>query len=77
MRKVQRTRGIRKAIRIRVFGKPVQKYVTAGMEACGRMMREARPRRQITGPSDRSILARARFDLTREILSGYWQRRTA
>jgi len=50
MSKVQRSRGIRKAIRARVFGKPVQKYVTAGIDACGRMMREASLRRQAFVP---------------------------
>ena len=77
MNKVQRTRGIRRAVRASVLGKPVQKYVTAGSDACGRMMREARPRRQVSGPSDSAILAWARFDLDREILGGYWQRTAA
>jgi len=40
------------------------------------MMYEARQRR-IPGPSDSAILAWARYDLEREILGGYWQRRAA
>ena len=72
MNKVQRTRGIRKAIQTCVMKIPARKYVTAGSNSCGRMMCEAR-RRRIPGPSDSAILAWAQFDLEREILSGYWQ----
>ena len=77
MNTVQRTRGIRKIIRANVFGKPVQKHVTAGDRACGRIMREARSGHQKPGPSDSAILAWARFDLMREILGGFWEARTA
>ena len=72
MNKVQRTRGIRRAIRTRVMNIPARKYVTAGSESCGRMMCEAR-RRRFPSPSDSAILAWAQFDLDREILGGYWQ----
>ena len=72
MNKVQRTRGIRRAIRIRMLNIPARKYVTAGSESCTRMMFEVRQRR-IPGPSDSAILAWAQFDLEREILGGYWQ----
>ena len=72
MNSVQRTRGIRRAVRTGILGKPVRKYVTAGSGSCGRMMLEARQRRT-PGPSDSAILAWARFDLDREILGGYWQ----
>ena len=72
MNKVQRTRGIRRAIRPRVMNIPVRKYVTAGSDSCGRMMCEAR-QRMIPGPSDSAILAWAQYDLEREILGGYWQ----
>lgn len=72
MDKVQRTRGIRRAIRARVMNIPTRKYVTAGSDSCGRMMCEARQRR-IPCPSNSAILAWARFDLDREILGGYWQ----
>ena len=76
MNKVQRTRGIRRAVRIRLMNRPAQKFVTAGSTACGRMMREAR-QRQTPGPSDTAILAWAKFDLEREILGGFWQLRAA
>ena len=76
MNTVQRTTGIRRAVRNSILGKPARKYVTAGTSACGRMMCEARRRRN-PGPSDSAILAWARFDLTREILGGYWQRSAA
>ncbi len=72
MNSVQRTRGIRKLFRTRVMNIPAQRYVTAGSESCGRMMRAAR-RRPVSGPSDSAILAWARFDLAREILGGFWQ----
>ena len=75
MKKVNRTKGIRRAFRTRVLNKPVQKFVTAGTCACSRMMFEAR-QRLYSGPSDRAILAWAQFDLAREILSGYWQQST-
>ena len=77
MNKVQRTRGFRKIVREVVWRKPVQKYITAGDRACGRMMREARPRRQKPGPSDSAILAWAMFDLSREDMGGFWNLQTA
>ena len=76
MNKVQRTRGIRRIIKARIMNRPAQKFVTAGTNACGRMMCEAR-RRRTPGPSDSAILAWARFDLAREILGGYWQHNAA
>ena len=72
MNKVQRTRGIRRAIRTRVMNIPARKYVTAGSDSCSRLMCEARQRR-VPGPSDSAILAWARFDLECEILGGFWQ----
>ena len=77
MNKVQRTRGIRKIVREMVCREPVQKYVTAGDRACGRMMREARPRRRKSDPSDSAILAWAMFDLSREIIGGFWNVKAA
>ncbi len=77
MNTVQRTKGIRKFIRVTVLRGTVQKFVTAGDRACGRMMREARGRRQKPGPSDSAILAWAQFDLAREILSGFWEIKAA
>ena len=76
MNKVQRTSGIRRAIRTILTNRPAQKFVTAGDSACGQMMREAR-QRLMPGPSDSAILAWARYDLACEILGGYWQRRAA
>ncbi len=72
MNNVQRTRGIRRTIRIHVMKNPARKYTTAGSNACGRMMLDA-SRCRIPGPSDSAILAWAQFDLNREILGGYWQ----
>ena len=77
MNSVQRTKGIEKMIRVVVLRKPVPKYVTAGDTACGKMMREARPRPQNPFPSDKAILARAESDLAREIMSGFWQLRAS
>ena len=75
MKKVQRTKGIRRAVRTGLLGKPRPRYVTAGSGACGRLMESARPR--IPGPSDSAILAWALFDLDRELMGGYWQRSAA
>ena len=66
MNSVRRTKGLARMIRVRIFGNYVEKYVTAGSPACGRMMREAHVRQLTPGPSDRAILAWAQFDLTRE-----------
>ena len=77
MNTVQRTRGIRKLIRVTLLGKPVQRFVTAGDRACGRIMREATPRPQQFFPSDGAILAWAKFDLSREIMGGFWECRIA
>ena len=71
MNSVRRTRGIRKVLQA-VAGKPVQKYVTAGDSSCHRMMQEALSRRR-AWPSDQAILAWARYDLSREIMSGFWE----
>ena len=73
MNTVQRTRGLRRIIRAIARRAPAPKFVTAGDRACGRMMREARARRQPSGPSDRAILARAQDDLAREIMGGFWE----
>lgn len=73
---VKRTRGILKIIRKAAGKNPCQKYVTAGDRACWRMMREARSRRQ-PGPSDNAILAWAYYDLTCEIMTGFWEYRAA
>lgn len=57
----------------KVAGKqPIQKYVTAGDRACRQMMREEQSRRQ-SGPSDNAILAWANYDLTCEIMTGFWE----
>ena len=72
MNTVQRTRGILKAIRVRMLGKPVQRYMISGSNDCCSMMLEASQRR-LPGPSDSAILAWARFDLECEILGGFWQ----
>ena len=69
---VKRTRGIMKIIRKMTGRRPNQKFVTAGDRACWRMIREARSRRQ-PGPSDSAILAWANYDLTREIMTGFWE----
>ena len=72
MNKVQRTRGIRRAIRTRVMNIPARKYVTAGSDSCSRLMCEARQRR-VPGPSDSAILAWAQSDLDWEIQVGFWE----
>ena len=71
MDSVSRTRGIRKLLQGIVTGKPVQKYVTAGDVSCQIMMREARSQHSAF-PSEQAMLAWARYDLSREILSGFW-----
>ena len=76
MKSVQRTRGIMKIIREAAFGTAVPKYVTAGNLACERMM-QAAGRRLNPGPSDAAILAWAEFDLSREIMGGFWEVRAA
>ena len=76
MNSVKRTRGIRRMLRAVVTGKPAPNYVTAGDHSCGRMMQEARFRRR-SGPSDQEILAWARYDLSREIRSGFWELKAA
>ena len=76
MNSVRRTKGIRRIIRVNILKESAQKHTTAGDRACGRMMQEARQRR-MPGPSDSAILAWARFDLQREILGGFWEKRAA
>lgn len=76
METVRRTKGVRRVFRAIILGKPVRKYAAAGDRACGRIVCEARDRRK-PGPSDSAILTWARFDLSREILGGYWETRTA
>ena len=76
MKAVRRTRGIRKIIRVNILRRPVHRYAAAGDRACGRLVSEARNRRK-PGPSDYAILTWASFDLSREILGGFWEIRTA
>ncbi len=76
MNKVHRTGSIRRAIETRIMNRPARKYVTAGSEFCSRMMCEAR-RHRVPCPSDSAILARAQFDLNREIMCGFWQQQEA
>ena len=76
MNSVQRARGIRRIIRRFALGEPVQKFVVAGRQACRKLMPESRSRRQPC-PSDRAILAWAEYDLTWEIVSGFWDSRAA
>ena len=71
MNTVKRTRGIRKMIRKYICGCQIPRYVVAGDTACRRMMRKARSRRQ-SGPSDQAIFYRAMYDLSWEIVSGFW-----
>ena len=73
---VKRTRGVMKIIRKLAGGNTCQKYVIAGNWACWKMMREVRSRKQ-PSPSDNAILAWANFDLTREIISGFWEYQVA
>ena len=68
---VSRTRGVRKIVRKLRGRMASQNFVTAGDRACWRMVREARSRKR-PGPSDQAILAWANYDLTLEILTGYW-----
>ena len=65
-----------KIIRILTGGNTSQQYVTAGNLACWKMMREVRSRK-MPSPSDNAILAWANFDLTREIISGFWDAKAA
>ena len=73
MKSVQRTRGIMKAIREAAFGGFTPRYITAGSLACKRMIRNA----VTPSPSDAAILAWAKYDLSREILGGFWEVRAA
>lgn len=71
MNTVRRSRGILKMIRVHVCRNTVQKHVTAGDRACMQMVLEIR-QRQKPGPSDTAIMAWAKFDLSRELLGGFW-----
>ncbi len=70
MNEVQRTRGVRRFVREVVCRKPVQKYVTAGDRARGRMMRESRPRRRRAAGGS-AVPAWAVFDLSGKGTGGY------
>ena len=72
MNSIQRIRGIRKAVMKFILRKPVQNFVVSGDRACRRLMQDAcSPGQQ--SPSDKAILAWARYDLAREIISGFWE----
>ena len=70
MNSVRRTRGIAKVLWMIFTGKPLQRYVTAGDHSCQRLVQEARSRRPSL-PSDQAILARAGYDPSPEIRSGF------
>ena len=71
METIRRTKGVRRVLRAVFLGKPVRKYAAAGDRACGRIVSEARDRRK-PGPGDSAILAWAMFDLSREVMGGFW-----
>lgn len=73
MNTVHRPR-IRNIIRRVIFRLPERKYFTAGDGACREMMRTAhRRRRQQPDPEECSILAWARYELTKEMIDGFWE----
>jgi hypothetical protein len=76
MNSVQRERGIQRFLRKVVLGQPVQKFVTAGSMNCRQMIQESKARKRCI-PGDNEILASAEYDLTREILCGFWDIRAA
>ena len=77
MNTVYRTKGIRKMVRKVVLREETQKFVMAGDKACAPMMREVRfPARRLS-PSDNAILAWAMYDLSWEIVNGFWDAKIA
>ena len=76
MDKVQRASIVIRMIRRILFNMPERKYVTAGDRACREMIRAPRRRRR-ADPSDDSILAWAMFDLTKEMIEGFWDQRAS
>lgn len=74
MNAVRRSSMIRRTVRRVILRKPERKYVISGDRACREMMQNARRRRRRRDVEAESILAWARFDLTREIIGGFWTR---
>ena len=78
MNKVQRTSSIKRKIRRIIFRLPEKKYFVSGDRACRRMMQQARRhQQQKPDPEAASILAWARYEFTKELLCGYWERKAA
>ena len=69
-------KGVREVLGAVILGKPVRKYTAAGDAHAEESFPEAWDRRS-PGPATSAILAWARFDLSREILGGYWETRAA
>lgn len=76
MNTVTRGSRFRRIVRRYVFGMPEKRYGAAGDRACRAMVESARSRRSAI-PSNEIIMARALYDLRREIRNGFWDRRTA
>ena len=77
MNTVRRTHTVTRKIRKIVFRIPEQKYVTAGDRACREMMHTPRRRRRQPDLEEESILAWARFESAKEMIEGFWERKTA
>ncbi len=78
MNKIQRTSSIKRKIRRIIFRLPEKKYVISGDRACRRMMQNARRhQQQKPDPEAASILAWARYEFTKELLCGFWEREAA
>ena len=74
MRKVQRSSSLVRKIKRKFFGIPEKKYFTSGDRACREMIRNARRCRRQDLEAE-AIMAWARFDLTREIIHGFWEQK--
>lgn len=77
MNTVKRANIIRRRISRIVFRKPDRKYTTAGDRACRKWTARTPRRRRVPDPEEMAILAWARFELARETVSGFWDRKAA
>ena len=77
MRTVHRPGTVRRKLLRVLFRIPEKKYFISGDRACREFMRNTRRRQPKPDPEAASIFAWARYELTKEILDGFWDMNAA
>ena len=76
MNRIQRSSRIKRTFRRIILRTPEKKYFVSGDRACRELISHSRSRRRRTPDVEEcSILAWAGYELTRETITGFWDRK--